>query len=131
MIKVHMDADKAEAFATALCEYMRDVRESSHAEEPEAQDTEPEEERFLFPDEIREILRDCDDETRIGIYDVSNGEWSEVFSYEVWKTQNRVKYQTRYGVSISEENLAMKIYDFIEDGYTVTINGTDIFEGWE
>ena len=35
-------------------------------------------------------------------------------------------------MGISEEDLALKLYDFIEDGYGVYINGYDILEGgWQ
>ena len=155
MSNVRKDSDKADAFATALCEHMRAIRESSPAEKSVSMDDEAtrsqvfsvlldilkgateelkakdEEDRFLFPDEIREILRDCDDRTRIGIYDVTDGEWMEVYNYEIRLTQNSVRYLSRYGTKVSEEDLAGRLYDAIEDGYTVTINGTDIFERWE
>ncbi|MBP5411200.1 MAG: hypothetical protein J6Y26_04725 [Lachnospiraceae bacterium] len=87
-------------------------------------------ESFLFPDEIREILRHCDDRTRIGIYDMDEfPDITEVYHYEVIRPDNRrARYLTRYGIQISEEDLAMRIYDFREDGYGVFINGHDILE---
>lgn len=85
---------------------------------------------FLFPDEIRDILRHCYDSTRIGIYDMDEfPEITEVYHYEVRHPENRrTRYLTRYGMQISEEDLAMKIYDFMEDGYMVCVNGHNILE---
>lgn len=90
--------------------------------------------KFLFPDEIREILRECPDLTRVSIYDISEfPDVTEVYHYTVVRPSfDSIRYLTRYGMGISEENLALKLYDFIEDGYGVYINGYDILEGgWQ
>lgn len=94
--------------------------------------------QFLFPDEIREILRSCEDGTVIGIWDASAfPAVRQIYGYTVSRPDagdsryltNHGKYLTRHGMKRSEEDLAMELYNFIEDGFIVTVNGTDILGG--
>lgn len=91
-----------------------------------------EQEQFLFPDEIREILRSCENGTVIVIYDVSEfPEIDSVYSYSVdILADGKHRYLSRHGLRKTETELATELYNFMEDGYMVTINGTNILERW-
>lgn len=79
--------------------------------------------QFLFPDEIREILRETEPLASITVYDTAQFPDVELTErYAVMEDDGIRKYFDRIGRELTEAELADKLYTFMESDSDVYIN---------
>lgn len=73
-------------------------------------------EPYAYPDEIAERLREAGAGARVSIYDL-------------FPDATEHTYRGTEAGHLDDEDLILRIYDAIEDGYPVSINGQEFFPG--